>query len=190
MRPARWLIAVLLFAPAGVAAQTGQGSVTLRATVSETVALQALPNSIRSDVVADVVSSAGNTVRITLSGNETRSQVIHVPLLVRSNSGFKISAVFDSQTAELDQISAIGVHATGRLVSPQLVNNLDIRRDIDPDTSRPLLVLSGPRISLGGTLVSPNNALQVTLLIRVKPQSATGWQAHLTLAATAESLIQ
>jgi len=47
------------------------------------------------------------------------------------------------------------------------------------------VVLSGPRISLGGTLNSPNNALQVTLLIRIKPLTVSGWMGHLTLAGTA-----
>jgi len=95
-------------------------------------------------------------------------------LLVRSNSNFKISAVFESQTAELGEVSVVDVHATGSLVSPQVVNTVDTRREGD-------VVLRGPRISLGGTLNSPNNALQVTLLIRVKPQSVSGWMGHLTL---------
>lgn len=185
--PARWLIAVLFLVPVSVAAQS---SVTLRATVSETVALSVLQNSIQGDVDANVTSSGGNTVRITLSGDEAKSPVIRVPLLVRSNSGFKISAVFESQTAELTQLSVIDAHATGSLVSPQVVNALDIRREVDTDLSRPLLVLSGPRVSLGGTLHSPNNALQVTLLIRMKPQPVSGWSVHLTLVGTAESLIQ
>ena len=98
MRPARWLIAVLLFLPASVEAQTSSASVTLRATVSETVALSILPNSIQTKVRADVVSSGGNTVRITLSGDDAKPEVIRVPLLVRSNTAFKVSALFESQT--------------------------------------------------------------------------------------------
>ncbi len=52
-------------------------------------------------------------------------------------------------------------------------------RQFDPDTSQPLLVLSGPRVSLGGTLNSPNNALQITVLIRLSPP-AQQWTAQLT----------
>ena len=55
------LIAVGIFVPAGVNAQS---SVTLTATVSETVSLSVLPNSID----AEVMSIGGNTVRVTLSG--------------------------------------------------------------------------------------------------------------------------
>ena len=150
------LLAVVFFVPASIAAQTA----TLTGTVSETVAL--------------------SVTRITLSGDDP---VIRVPFLVRSNSSFKISAVFESQTAELVELSVVDVHATGNLVSPQVVNAVDKRREGD-------VVLSGPRISVGGTLNSPNNALQVTLLIRVKPQSVSGWMGHLRLVGTAGSLTQ
>ena len=152
MRHVLILLAVVFFVPASIAAQT----VTLSGTVSATVAL--------------------SDTRITLSGDN--AQPIRVPLLVRSNSSFKISAVFESQTAELIELSVVDVHATGNLVSPQVVNAVDKRREGD-------VVLSGPRISFGGTLNSPNNALQVTLLIRVKPLTVSGWMGHLTLAGTA-----
>ena len=150
MRQIFILMAVVFLVPASIAAQT----VTLSGTVSETVAL--------------------SVTRITLSGDDAQSSVIRVPFLVRSNSGFKISAVFESQTAELSELSVVDVHATGSLVSPQVVNAVDTRREGD-------VVLRGPRVSLGGTLNSPNNALQVTLLIRVKPQSVSGWMGHLML---------
>jgi hypothetical protein len=153
MRQIFILIAVVFLAPASSAAQT----VTLTGTVSETVAL--------------------SVTRITLSGDDAQPSVIRVPLLVRSNSSFKISAVFESQTAELSGLSVVDVHATGSLVSPQAVNAVEKRREGD-------VVLRGPRISLGGTLNSPNNALQVTLLIRLKPQTLSGWTGHLTLAGS------
>ena len=154
MRHVLILLAVVFFVPASIAAQTA----TLSGSVSETVAL-----SIK---------------QITLSGDDAQPSVIRVPLLVRSNSSFKISAVFESQTAELIELSVVDVHATGNLVSSHAVNAVDKRREGD-------VVLSGPRISLGGTLNSPNNALQVTLLIRVKPLTVSGWMGHLTLAGTA-----
>ena len=161
--------AVLFIVPAGVEAQTGR--VTLKATVSETVTLSVAPGFSQSNV--DVVSSGGNTVRITLSGNDV---VIRVPLLVRSNSSFKISAVSESTIAEL---SVVDVQATGTLVSPQAVNGLNVPLKFDAN-----LIASGPRVSLGGTLDSPNNALQITLLIRLNSHGS------LTLVATAGSPIQ
>lgn len=174
------LIAVGVLVPAGVKAQS---SVTLRASVSETVSLSVLPNSIDADVV-----STGNTVRVTWSS--TASPVIRVPLLVRSNTAFKISAIFESETAVLAQLSLGDVRATGRLVSPQIVNAMHGKPQLNPDTSQPLLVARGPRVSLGGTLQSPNNALQITVLIRLKPEPQRESLVHLTFVATPESLIQ
>ena len=167
------LIALGVFVPAGVKAQN---SVTLTARVSEIVTLST-PES---------MGAVSNTVRITLPASD--SPVIRVPLIVRSNIGFKITAVFDSQTVVLSELSVADVRATGRLVSPQIVNALHVEPQLDPDTSQPLLVVSGPRVSLGGTLNSPNNALQITLIIRLKPELPRE-PIHLTLAATPVSLI-
>jgi len=104
-----------------------------------------------------------------------------VPLIVRSNTSFKISGIFESNTALLSQLSVLNVRATGRLVSPEAVNLKLPDRSDRQELQNPFFVLSGPRVSLGGTLNSPNNALQITLLIRLKPESVGGWLAHLTL---------
>lgn len=173
------LIAVVLLVPVAVKAQTA--SVTMKGTVSETVTLSLATAS---------GSRGGNTVDITLSGDDDQSQIIRVPLLVRSNSSFKITAKFDSKTAGLSQLSVGEVRRTGRLVSPQIAGALHGKPQLDPDTAQPLLVVSGPRISLGGTLDSPNNALEITLLIRLKPQPARAWLAHLTFVATPGSPAQ
>ena len=178
------LIAVVVFL--ACTSVEAQSSVTLTATVSETVALSLAPTFTPGNM--DVVST-GNTVRLTLSGSDAKQQVIRVPVLLRSNSDFKLSATFESQTATLEQLLVTGVHATGSLVTPQLVNSLEIMRDTDPDTSRPLIVLSGPRISRGGTLNSANNALKATLLIRLKP-AVSDWLVHLTLVGNSGSLAQ
>jgi len=169
------LMAVVFLVPVSVDAQTGR--VTLKATVSETVTLSVASTFSQSNV--DVVSSGGNTVRITLSGDDV---IIRVPLLVRSNSSFKISAAFDS---ELSQLSIVDVHATGTLVSPEAVNGLNVPHKIDPSP-----VASGPRVSLGGTLDSPNNALQITVLIRLNSQPSRDSPVQLTFVATAGSPIQ
>jgi hypothetical protein len=182
------LVAVVLMVCARVDAQTG--GVTLTGRVSETIALSVPHTFSQSDVQIDVVNSGNNTVQITLSGDKAESRVIRVPLLVRSNSGFKISALFESNTAVLNRLSIADVRPTGALVSPNVVNALEVMRQDNLDVSRPLLVLTGPRISLGGTLQSPNNALQMTLLSHVQPQAGPGWLAHLTLAGSSVSQVQ
>ena len=177
------LIAIVLLVPAGAEAQTGR--VTMQARVSETVALSVLPGFTHGDADAEVVSS-GDVVRIILRSSDSDAPVIRVPLLVRSNSGFKISAAIES--ALLSQISVTDVRATGALVSPAAISGLNIPEHPDLEAARELLLVSGPRVSLGGTLQSPNNALQITVVIRLKPQPAHARLVHLTFAATAVSL--
>ena len=164
------LVAMLCLVPASVAAQS---AVTLRATVSETVALSVAPTFSASN--AQVVSSGGNTVRITI--DDSNDAVIRVPLLVRSNTDFKISANLESTV----DVSVSDVHPTGGLVSPNVVNALEV------NVTQPMLVITGPRVSTGGTLASPTNALQITVLIHLKPQLSRGL-VHLTFVATAGSL--
>jgi hypothetical protein len=175
------LMAASFVVPAIVRTQTSR--VALNGTVSETVTLSVAPGFSQSNV--DVVSSGGNTVRITASGDDP---VIRVPLLVRSNSSFKISA--ESQTAELSQLMVTDVHATGSLVSPHVVNAIDKRRKVDLNVTGPFVIASGPRVSLGGTLNSPNNALQITLLIRLNSQPSPDSPVQLTFVATAGSPVQ
>jgi hypothetical protein len=189
-----------VFLSASVEAQTGR--VTLQGRVSETVALSVPPNFTQSNIDA-VAASSGNTVRITLTSTDSNPQVIRVPLLVRSNSGFKISV--ESETTLLTQLSITDVRATGTLVSPAAISGLNVAGQLDLrgsgedpsaivssslDASRDLLLVSGPRVSLGGTLDSPNNALQIIVLIRLRPQPARGQLVHLTFAATAVPLTQ
>lgn len=174
--PLFMLAAVVLLLPASAEAQTGR--VTMQARVSETVALSVAPNFAHGNVDAEVLSTS-NTVRITLSGTDP---VIRVPLLVRSNSSFKISATVESTTASLTQLSITDVRATGTLVSPAAIDAINIPKDIDLE-ARDIVLVSGPRVSLGGTLTSLNNALQITVFIRLKPQPPHGSPVQLTFAA-------
>jgi hypothetical protein len=192
---------VLTLLVPNVEAQTGR--VALTATVSETVALSVLPIATDGSVHTAVVSS-GNTVRITLSGVNSEASVIRVPLLVRSNSGFRISAALETSTAVLTELAILDILATGELVSPQAINGLNVPPELDSrglskslssvrnllDDVRPFLVASGPRVSTGGTLNSPNNALQITVLMDLKPQTSRDWSVQLTFVAEPGQPIQ
>jgi hypothetical protein len=72
----------------------------------------------------------------------------------------------------------MNVRGTGRLVAPGAIDNVQTPPEFD--LSKPFELLSGPRISLGGTLNSHDNALAITLHIRVTPNSVGGWLAQLT----------
>lgn len=192
---------LLLLTPASIEAQ--RRGVTLTGAVEETVALSIAPNSIHSDIDLDVVSS-GSTVRIAASGTGNQSPVIRMGLLVRSNVGFNISGRLESEMALVTQLAVIDVRDIGKLVSPDAIDSLQIPREFDMrgrkdaessekvisilDVSQPFRVLSGPRVSIGGTLESPNNALQVTVLIRIKPQSNGDWRVQLTFFSNKQAV--
>ena len=189
-------VAVMVLMSARTAAQNA-GAV-LNAGVSATVTLSVPrilpPNTIKTDVV----NTGSNRVDVTFSSTD-KNGVIRLPLLVRSNCGFKITGVFESNSAVVTQVLITNVQATGPLVSRQAVRDIKIARPSDArgpeekvfhgsaalELSASLPVLSGPRISLGGTLDSPGNALEIVLLISLK--SASGpVTSHLTLLATPE----
>ena len=172
------LLAVGFLVPAAVQAQTGR--VALQGRVSETVTLSVLPNFTHGGGGAEVTST-GNTVRITVTS--TAAPVLQVPLLVRSNSSFKITARAESTPDFLTQLSIADVRASGRLVSTAAVSDVNKSKHLVPEATGEFLLVTGPRVSLGGTLDSPNNALQITVLIRLNPQATPGQQLQLTFAA-------
>ena len=187
------VIAVMLLMSARTFAQNA--GVVLNGVVSKTVTVSVPrilpPNTIKTDVV-----NTGNRVDITFSSAD-KNGLVRFPLLVRSNCGFKITAVLNSDSAVVTQVVITSVQGTGPLVSKQAVRDLNIVRRFDArgpeekvfpgsvglELSDSLLVLSGPRISLGGTLDSPGNALEIVFLIHLKSDSGPV-TSHLTLLAT------
>src|ERR1041384_5047002 len=113
------LFAGVIFVPAMVMGQAGH--VSLNGTVSETVVLSVLPSFSAGKVEAEAVRS-GNSLRLTLTSGDDEAPIILVPLLVRSNTGFRISALFESDNATLAQLSVIDVHPTGKFASSRAVN--------------------------------------------------------------------
>src|ERR1051325_8028808 len=104
------LLAVMCFVPASVAAQS---SVMLRATVSQTVTLFVAPSF--SDTNVQVGTSGGNTARITLPLNDANDPGIRLPLVVPSNTSFKIPANSEPTAAGISELQVTDVHPTGSL---------------------------------------------------------------------------
>ena len=127
------VVAWLFPAVTSVEAQT----VTVTGSVSKTVALSVPPDTAHGHVQ---VVNIGNSVRMTLSGHGAGSSVIRVPLLVRSNSEFRISGNFESTNAVLTELSVREVRATGRLVSPEAIDKVQITSEFD--AANPFVLLS------------------------------------------------
>ena len=190
------VIALVVLMSAHTAAQNA--GVVLNGRVSGTVTLS-VPRLLPSNPIKTDVVNTGNRVDVDFSSAD-KDGVIRLPLLVRSNCGFKITGVLNSNAAVVTQVVITGVEPTGPLVSRQAVHDIKIARRFDArgpegevfpgavalELSESLLVLSGPRISLGGTLNSPDNALEIVLLIHLKSESGPVTSARLTLLATPE----
>lgn len=188
--------AIMVLMSARAVAQNA--GVVLNGAVSETVTLSVPRILPPGTIKTDVVNTGSNRVDVTFSSTD-KNGVIRLPLLVRSNCGFKITAVLNSTSAVVTQIVITSVQPTGPLVSRQAVPDIKVARRFDArgpeekvsfgpvglELSQSLLVLSGPRISLGGTLDSPSNALEIVLLIHLKSDSGPA-TSHLTLLATPE----
>lgn len=190
-----------VFLPVMVHAQRTLGSVTLKANVSETVALSVSPSLLHDNLRVDSHGDV-KSLTLTLSGSAPDVVSIRVPILIRSNTGYKISAQVQSQAAKLTNFAVLDAHPTGRFVAPDGFANLTVARELDSRDKNgnfqvassplnlisPVAILNGPRISLAGTLNSADNALEVMLLIVVRPDAgADRWLLRLTLSGSVGS---
>lgn len=195
-----WLSCVIWFclvaiAPATVCAQSRSGSTNLRGGVSRTVTLSLSPSAPPVGVDLKAFENGG-AVRLVLSGSEFKRD-LQVPILIRSNTDYIITASVESQTAVLTQLQVLSVEATGKLVAGDAVIGVDVRRQFDKrrggsltgeenlstiDALVPFTIFSGPRISVGGGSNSPHNALRLILLLSVQARAAEGsWTIDLKL---------
>jgi hypothetical protein len=192
------VVGVIAFLPLIASGQTRPGSLTIKAGVSEIVALS-LGSTLPQDNLRIDAEGPPGTLNFTVSGSGTDTVEVRLPVLIRSNTHFNISALVRSQASTLANISVLQVRPMGRFVATDALANLSVAPDLDRrpttgmgqnafsnlsnmDSSAPLTILSGPRVSLAGTLNSADNALEVIILIAVKPAAgATSWQLNLGL---------
>src|SRR5688500_4284114 len=183
------LAGMSVFLSVVVNAQTSLGSVSLKANVSGTVTHTDSPTLLQDNVRVDSHGDV-KSLTLTLSGSARDVVSIRVPILIRSNTGYEISARVQSQAANLTNFAVLDAHPTGRFVAPDGFANLNVARELDSrnkngnfqvaslplNLTYPLAILNGPRVSLAGTLNSADNALEVMLLIVVRPDAgADGW---------------
>ena len=179
-------------------AQSRSAPVTVNARVAETVALSVGPDFAENNVRIES-HGVGKTLGLTLSGSSTDVVAVRVPILIRSNTSFGISALVQSQTATLVNFAVIGARPTGRFAAMDAVASLKVAPELDSRITNVRIqtalmplnlpssfsILSGSRASLAGTLSSLDNALEVTLLIAAMPEAHVHeWTLHLTLAAS------
>lgn len=162
------------------AGQSGSGSVTVGGRVSRAVFLNVAPGAqlYADDFRVTHTRQDAHTVHLSVSVTGVEARLVSIPLQLRSNAGFKLSASAGPGDASLSAMRVTGARATGSLVA---ADALDVEtRDAAADDAHAnrdasqlhhtRTLLTGPRISLAGTHDTPSNALEITLLLEVRPR--------------------
>ena len=201
------LMSVLCLAGAA-RAQSGGGSVRMNGEVSGTVMLS-IPRGAEASGAGVRVSTSRNadgSLNVSLSGATREPTEVRIPVQIRSNTGYRLFAAARSGGPNLSSLLVVGARPSGSLVFPgaaeavSVAAGFDGRRGADNSTadggfnrrdfSALSELLSGPRVSVGGTPLSPQNAVEVVLSAAFEPQpGGEGWAVELLLsAAPAEPL--
>ncbi|MGB9182377.1 MAG: hypothetical protein WCB68_24315, partial [Pyrinomonadaceae bacterium] len=127
------LLLTMLFLSSIAAAQSANAPVTMSGSVSGTVALSLAPNAQTSgsDVQITSASSPDHTLTITLSGNTRHLTELKIPLHIRSNTGYKLSATARGRGATLSSLLVVSARPTGKLVAADSVEALGVARMFD-----------------------------------------------------------
>lgn len=166
--------------------QSGSASITLNGHVSEAVFVSIAPGAQLSgdSLQLTYVPLNTHTVRLSIHTHGSDSRRISIPLQLRSNVSYTLSASATSGETRLSKLCVTGARATGKFVANGAIEGINaiaceaatfgarlpnVRRDAPPFSS-PSTLLSGARISRAGTFDAPFNALEVMLLIEVEPQ--------------------
>lgn len=195
------LLVLTLCLSSAARAQSASGSVIISGSVSGTVALSLAGGSQASDESVRISSTHNpdESLTVTLSGASHRLTEIRIPVQIRSNTAYRLFVKATSRGSNLSSLSIVEAHATGNLVTADAVTALSVAGLCDgrqgsgksvygdefnhPNLSFPLELLSGPRVSLGGTLASAQNGLEVALAVAVRPQAnGQDWTIELLLS--------
>jgi hypothetical protein len=173
--------------------QTQNSSVKLSGQVGGAIALSV------AAVISDdqIQMSARNldhqTILLTIQGARRHPAEISIPVQLRSNTGSVLTAEVKAHRAKLRSLLVTGIRATGDKVMADALEKIivdeafDGRRHTQPDQaalSFPAEILSAPRISRRGNLISPANAVEIMLSLKLKPSGGdTPWTIRIVLSA-------
>jgi len=181
-----------------VRAQHTSGAVTATGQVSAVAAVstRSAVRVVKGD--AQVSARADGAYGLVLSVFGTRGGEIQLelPAQLRSNADFDLMASCTTGGATLSALSVVELGGAGEFVHPGAAERVEVLLTFDgrPGTNPPLSrglelssptkILHAPPISLGGTLDSPRNMIEVVLrIILAAPPGEQDWHAELTISA-------
>lgn len=190
------MVVFVALAPPAAWAQQTRGSLTLTGQVSGVAAV-----SVGSE--ARVVRGAGqvsagragaDAVVVSLSGLAEGETEVDIPVQVRSNVAFALTAACAGRGAAVSGLSVVEVSGAGRFVQPGAAGRVEVsaafegrrgaRAAAGCDLSSPVTVLHGPPVSMSGTLESPGNMIEVVLRVVLKaPAGSRGRAAEVKVSA-------
>jgi hypothetical protein len=207
LRSLSFALTLLILLAYAARAQSGStASVTLNGHVSGTVLLSVSPTAQLSDDKYSITSHNLNahTILVSIKTGGGHARQIAIPVQIRSNVGYALSASAKlggaTSTHALRGIQVTGARPTGKFVAVDAVAAMNVAQAVyamnaagqSQRASRgalltlfPATLLTGPRISLGGTPDSPHNAVEVMILAEVEASTETESQSiELILSAT------
>jgi hypothetical protein len=183
-------------------AQSGSASVRFGGHVSGTVLLSVSPTAQLSDQETLVAANNldAHTILVSIKTYGSHAGRISIPLQIRSNVGYTLSASARGSETWLRGLRVTGARATGRFVAADAVEAMNVATAFDARTlaspaqraslgalqlfPSPFTLLAGPRISLAGPSDSPHNAVEVLILAEVEA-SAEGESQSIELVLSA-----
>ncbi|HEV3470993.1 MAG TPA: hypothetical protein VG148_16840 [Pyrinomonadaceae bacterium] len=195
--PCRVAVFVVL-AALPLRAQHAGGTVTVTGRVSAVAAVSAgsAARVVEGDARVSARTDGARGLVVSVSGTRGGETRLELPIQLRSNVGFALTASCVTGGAALSALS-VEVSDAGEFVHPGAAGRVVITSAFDgrpgarpasgvgPDLSSPVTILTGPPISMSGTLDSPNNMIEVVLrVVFAAPPGTRGWHAELSFSAT------
>jgi hypothetical protein len=180
---------LMVFNTVTARAQHGNGTTGISGSITAALRISVPRDAFRQDPLApariDFEGETSNAVQIGVSGAAAQSGEIFIPLEIRTNVPYEMHITVAGHDGCLPELTAsiVAAQPSGSLVRAAAIESLAASAaSLNPGAgSRP--VLSGPRVSLGGSLTSRNNALIARLAIRTGA-AACAWRASLLLILT------
>ena len=201
------LLFILAYAARAQSASTA--SVNINGHVSGAVLLSISPTAQLSDGETSLTSHNldAHTILVSIKTGGGQARHIAIPVQIRSNVGYTLSALVKrgaaTSTSQLRGIQVTGARPTGRLVAVDAVAAMNMAEAVyavkaagqSQQASRgaslspfPVTLLTGPRVSLGGTPDSPYNAVEVMILAETEASAERETKTvELILSATPNS---
>jgi len=181
-----------------LSAQQASGSVTVKGQVSAVAAVSARSAArvVKGDARVSSESAGTHGLTLSLSGARGGETQVEIPVQLRSNAEFALTASCTTRGTTLSGLYVVEVGRAGASVYPGAAARVEVSQVFDgrpgtraprggrPELSSPAMLLTGPPISMGGTLNSPGNMIEVVLrVVLTAPDSGDGWEAELNLSA-------